>query len=161
MPWSFLATTTTTSPLALSALCSSILRRSSCRWASERISSTGCTNRIVQLDWRESRTIAGIQLTEAAVRTLPVEEYAEQHPVDFLGLTSKETRAPSIRVTAATPNYATIGETYGPFDVTLMQIGAHGSSWADIHRTPETVAAHRELSGELRIPSHGSTFDLV
>jgi L-ascorbate metabolism protein UlaG (beta-lactamase superfamily) len=58
--------------------------------------------------------------------------------------------------------YAAIGEAYGPFDVTLMQIGAYGEGWPDIHMTPEdAVRAHRGVRGDLLIPLHWATFNLA
>ena len=58
--------------------------------------------------------------------------------------------------------YAAIGEQYGPFDLTLVQIGAYSAAWPDIHMTPEEgVAAHVDLRGGLLIPVHWATFNLA
>jgi L-ascorbate metabolism protein UlaG (beta-lactamase superfamily) len=58
--------------------------------------------------------------------------------------------------------YAGIGETYGPFDATLIQIGAYGANWPDIHMFPEeAVAAHLDLRGGLLVPVHWCTFNLA
>ena len=58
--------------------------------------------------------------------------------------------------------YADIGAEHGPFDVTLMQIGAYDRAWPDIHMFPEeAVAAHLDLRGELLIPVHWGTFNLA
>ena len=41
--------------------------------------------------------------------------------------------------------YKDIGAQYGPFDVTLIQVGAYGPGWPDIHMTPEDGArAHTD-----------------
>src|SRR5262249_57230510 len=55
-----------------------------------------------------------------------------------------------------------IGSDYGPFDVTLMSLGAYGPTWPLIHMTPEEVVqAHRDLRGELLVPVHWATFNLA
>ncbi|MCO1653502.1 MBL fold metallo-hydrolase [Pseudonocardia sp. S2-4] len=56
---------------------------------------------------------------------------------------------------------AGIGDRLGPFDLTLLPIGAYSDLWPDIHMTPEeAVAAHRALRGGLLVPIHWATFDL-
>ena len=58
--------------------------------------------------------------------------------------------------------YAEIGAQYGPFDATLMQIGAYDPAWPNIHMFPEeAVAAHLDLRGDLLIPVHWATFNLA
>ncbi|WP_214407168.1 MBL fold metallo-hydrolase, partial [Pseudonocardia lacus] len=54
-----------------------------------------------------------------------------------------------------------IGDRLGPFDLTLLPIGAYSDLWPDIHMTPEqAVAAHAALGGRLLVPIHWATFDL-
>ena len=60
------------------------------------------------------------------------------------------------------PTMADIGEKYGPFDLTLMKIGAYGDMWPDIHLTPEqSVRVHRTINGRLLMPIHWGTFKLA
>ncbi|MDB5235017.1 MAG: hypothetical protein JWR44_2010 [Hymenobacter sp.] len=55
-----------------------------------------------------------------------------------------------------------IGETYGPFDLTMLEIGAHDAEWADIHMGPTVaLAAHRLLGGGPLLPLHWGTFNLA
>ena len=59
-------------------------------------------------------------------------------------------------------DYAVIGAQHGPFDATLVQIGAYSPYWPDIHMTPEEgVAAHRAVGGGLLVPVHWCTFTLA
>lgn len=54
------------------------------------------------------------------------------------------------------------GDKYGPFDVTLIPIGAYGPNWPHIHLTPEEgVQAHLDVRGDLMIPVHWGTFNLA
>jgi len=55
-----------------------------------------------------------------------------------------------------------IGEAYGPFDLTMLEVGAYDTSWADIHMGPEhAAAAHQALRGRLLLPLHWGTFNLA
>ena len=54
-----------------------------------------------------------------------------------------------------------IGEHYGPFDITLMEMGAYNPLWQDVHMLPEQgVQAHIDLGGRAMLPIHNSTFNL-
>ena len=58
--------------------------------------------------------------------------------------------------------YRDLGREYGPFDLTLMPIGAYSPSWPDIHMTPEeAVSAHIDVGGKLLLPVHWGTFTLA
>ena len=55
-----------------------------------------------------------------------------------------------------------IGKKYGPFNLTIMQIGAYNSEiWPHIHMTPEeALLVHKEIKGKLLLPVHWGTFNL-
>lgn len=60
------------------------------------------------------------------------------------------------------PAFSQIGERLGPFDLTLIEIGAYDALWADQHMGPEqAVLAHRMVKGRLMIPVHWATFELA
>jgi L-ascorbate metabolism protein UlaG (beta-lactamase superfamily) len=64
--------------------------------------------------------------------------------------------------TGYTAAFAEIRKRYGPFDITVLPIGAYGDQWPDIHLNPEeAVAAHQDLGGGLFVPIHWATFDLA
>ncbi|MBW3128797.1 MBL fold metallo-hydrolase [Hymenobacter profundi] len=55
-----------------------------------------------------------------------------------------------------------IGDTYGPFDLTMLEIGAADPDWADVHMGPTVaVAAHQALRGRALLPIHWGTFNLA
>jgi L-ascorbate metabolism protein UlaG (beta-lactamase superfamily) len=56
-----------------------------------------------------------------------------------------------------------IGEAYGPFDLTMLEIGAFNEMWHQIHMGPDGAAqAFRELGGAgLLMPIHWGLFDLA
>ncbi|WP_299762015.1 MBL fold metallo-hydrolase [uncultured Pontibacter sp.] len=58
--------------------------------------------------------------------------------------------------------FATIGEKYGPFDITLMECGQYNELWSAIHMMPEqTVQAHIDLKGKVLMPIHWGAFSLA
>jgi L-ascorbate metabolism protein UlaG (beta-lactamase superfamily) len=56
-----------------------------------------------------------------------------------------------------------IGEAFGPFDLSMLEIGAYDPLWADIHMGPEgAVRSFRALGGHgLLMPIHWGLFDLA
>ena len=67
--------------------------------------------------------------------------------------------------TGYTKSFADIGAEYGPFDLTLLPIGAYHPAFADIHMNPEdAVRAHLDLADtdrSLMVPIHWATFRLA
>lgn len=60
------------------------------------------------------------------------------------------------------PGFATIGERLGPFDLTMLEIGAYNEEWQSIHMGPEAaVRAHQDLRGRVLLPTHWGTFSLA
>ena len=57
---------------------------------------------------------------------------------------------------------ADIGARHGPFDLTMIKIGAYGETWPDIHLDPEqAVRVNAMLRGEVLLPIHWGTFNLA
>jgi L-ascorbate metabolism protein UlaG (beta-lactamase superfamily) len=61
------------------------------------------------------------------------------------------------------PGFRDIGETYGPFDLTMLEIGASDPLWANIHMGPEgAIRSFRALGSDgLLMPIHWGLFDLA
>ena len=58
--------------------------------------------------------------------------------------------------------FAEIGERLGPFDLTMIEVGAYDKLWPDVHLGPEqAVLAHRLVRGEVMLPLHWGLFDLA
>ncbi len=105
-------------------------------------------SRITALDWRGETEVAGIRLTCTEARhnsgrgivdsqTLWAgwALHGPRHSAYFAGDSGTSKR------------FAAIGADLGPFDVTLMPIGAYDTFWPDIHMDPEqALAAHRDVN---------------
>lgn len=119
--------------------------------------------RIVELDWNQSITIDGIEFGCAPGRHFSGRGFRRNTTL----WCSWALVGPRHRVffggdTGYTAEFARTAQRWGPFDVTLLPIGAYSEHWPDIHLNPEeAVAAHRDLRGGLLLPIHWATFDLA
>jgi L-ascorbate metabolism protein UlaG (beta-lactamase superfamily) len=123
-------------------------------------------DRIVELDWNESSRIGELTLVCTPARHFSGRQLTRNTTLwaswVFVG--------PRHRVffggdTGYTKSFAEIGEDHGPFDLTLLPIGAYHPAWPDIHMNPEeAVRAHLDMSdagsGQL-VPIHWATFRLA
>jgi len=58
--------------------------------------------------------------------------------------------------------FKAFGKKYGPFDITLLEIGAYDKNWAQIHLGPESaVQANKDLKGKVLLPIHWGAYDLA
>jgi L-ascorbate metabolism protein UlaG (beta-lactamase superfamily) len=123
-------------------------------------------HRIVELDWNQSA-----QVDELTVICMPARHFSGR----FLSRNntlwaSWALIGPSQRAyfggdTGYTKSFAQIGADHGPFDVTLLPIGAYNTAWPDIHMNPEeAVRAHLDVTDSgsgLLVPIHWGTFRLA
>ena len=120
--------------------------------------------RIVELDWDEEHEVAeGVRLVAAAARHFSGRGFGRDRTL----WASWVVAGPRHRVyytgdSGYFPGYGAIGADHGPFDLTLVQIGAYDRAWPGIHMTPEEgVAAHLDVCGGLLVPVHWGTFVLA
>ncbi|MGB3372896.1 MAG: MBL fold metallo-hydrolase [Rhodococcus sp. (in: high G+C Gram-positive bacteria)] len=120
-------------------------------------------DRIIELDWDEQTEVAGLTITCTEARHFSGRGLKR----DLTQWASWAFAGPKHRVffggdTGYTVKFAEIGAQYGPFDVTLLPVGAYDPRWADIHMNPEeAVRAHGDLGGGLLVPIHWATFNLA
>ena len=58
--------------------------------------------------------------------------------------------------------YKKFGGKYGPFDMTLLEIGAYDKNWDEIHLGPgKAIEAHIDLKGKVLLPIHWGAYDLA
>jgi L-ascorbate metabolism protein UlaG (beta-lactamase superfamily) len=120
--------------------------------------------RIIELDWGESRRIGELTLTCTPARHFSG-RFVSRNPTLWSSwvLTGPRHRAYFGGDTGYTKSFAEIGSDHGPFDVTLMPVGAYNSAWPDIHMNPEeAVRAHQDVTDSgLLVPIHWCTFRLA
>jgi len=120
--------------------------------------------RITELDWSESTTLGPLELTATPARHFSGRGLSDRNHTLWA---SWSVAGPKHRVfhsgdTGPFSGVVDIGGAHGPFDLTLIKIGAYGDTWPDIHLTPEqAVDAHGKLRGKLLLPIHWGTFNLA
>ncbi|WP_084531520.1 MBL fold metallo-hydrolase [Nocardia miyunensis] len=134
-------------------------------------------HRIVELDWGASfslsEPIGGGRPGELVVTCAEARHFSGRGLVRNTTLwASWAIAGPTRRVyfggdTGYTKAFAEIGESLGPFDLTLLPIGAYDVHWPDVHMNPEeAVRAHADVcrgdSGHgVIVPIHWATFNLA
>ena len=121
-------------------------------------------DRIVELDWERSVTIGDLRVSCVEARHFSGRRLAR----NTTQWSSWALAGPVHRVffggdTGFHDTLALIGQRHGPFDLTLLPIGAYSHLWPEVHLTPEqAVRAHLALAGAggLLVPIHWATFDL-
>jgi len=121
---------------------------------------------IVELDWWEEVSVGALKLVATPARHFSGRSGfgSDRYKTLWAGFAMI---GPNHRVfysgdTAMFPGFTDIGERFGPFDLTLIEIGAYNKAWRDYHIGPEqALDAHRMLDGKLMIPVHWGTFNLA
>jgi L-ascorbate metabolism protein UlaG (beta-lactamase superfamily) len=125
-------------------------------------------SRLRELDWHESTEVAGLTLTATPARHFCGRGLRGRQQTLWASwvVTDGTHRVFHSGDTGYFPGFADIGAQHGPFDATMIQIGAYSEFWPDIHMTPdEGVRAHLDLQGGrpggILLPIHWGTFNLA
>ncbi len=122
--------------------------------------------KITELDWWESHTLPGGVMTVTAT---PAQHFSgrglRDRNVTLWSSWVLRTDRHKVFYSADTglnDDLRVIGEKFGPFDVTMLEIGASHPAWADIHLGPaNALRALEMLGGGTLLPIHWGTFDLA
>jgi L-ascorbate metabolism protein UlaG (beta-lactamase superfamily) len=122
--------------------------------------------RIVELDWNQSASIDELTVVCLPARHFSGRLFSRDNTLwASWGLIGPVHRAYFGGDTGYTKSFARIGADHGPFDLTLMPVGAYNSAWPDIHMNPEeAVRAHLDVTDQgsgLLVPIHWGTFRLA
>lgn len=125
-------------------------------------------DRLRELDWHESTRIGGLTLTATPARHFCGRGLRNtQHTLwASWAVAGEEHRIYHSGDTGYFEGFEDIGAAHGPFDATMIQIGAYSEFWPDIHMTPEEgLRAHLDLQGGVPhgvlLPIHWGTFNLA
>ena len=121
--------------------------------------------RCQELNWMDSTRIGSVQIT-----ALPARHFSGRNLFDrFETLwASFAICGPRHRVyygadSGEWPGFREIGQQFGPFDVTMLEIGASNPLWSDIHMGPDGAVRSFQALGShgLLMPIHWGLFDLA
>ncbi len=122
-------------------------------------------DRITELDWWEAAEFAGgtLQITAAPARHFSGRTgQSNQTFWSSWAIDSGKHKVFFSGDTGITDEFEEIGRRLGPFDVTLMEVGAFHTTWSSIHLGPDNaMRAHTMLRGKHLLPVHWGTFNLA
>ncbi len=121
---------------------------------------------ITELDWWEEHTLPGGAMSVIAT---PARHFSGRGLRDRNAtlwsswvFTTADRRIFFSGDTGLTDDLAIIGERFGPFDLSMIEIGASNPAWADIHLGPVNAMRAFEMLGlGTLLPIHWGTFDLA
>jgi L-ascorbate metabolism protein UlaG (beta-lactamase superfamily) len=120
--------------------------------------------RIVELDWWEDTKLGALTVTCTPARHASGRGLFDQNRTLWAGyaLRSDKHRVFFSGDTGLFPAMKTIGDKLGPFDLTMIEVGAYDKAWPDWHIGPEqAIRAHGWLRGKVLLPIHWGLFDLA
>ena len=119
---------------------------------------------IVEMDWTERTQVAGLTVTSVPSRHFSGRSATNRNETLWASFIIA---GPGHRVyygadTGRWDGLRTIAEEFGPFDLTMLEVGAFNELWKDIHLGPDgAVAAFQEMGGGLLMPIHWGLFNLA
>lgn len=120
--------------------------------------------RIHELDWHEQVSLPGVRFTATPAQHFSGRSLGDRNASLWASFVI-ETEHHKIFFSGDTglfPELAQIGEQHGPFDLTLLEVGAYHPAWGSIHLGPKNaLTAHEMLRGKRLMPVHWGTFDLA
>jgi L-ascorbate metabolism protein UlaG (beta-lactamase superfamily) len=119
---------------------------------------------VTELDWWEATQVAGVTLTATPARHFSGRRIGSTDRTLWSGfaIATQEHRVYYAGDTAMQNEFAEIGQRLGPFDLTMIEIGAYDKLWPDVHLGPEqAMLAHRLVRGNVMLPLHWGLFDLA
>ena len=120
-------------------------------------------SKVTELDWNESAEADGMKFISQTARHFSGRtlERAKTLWASFI----LQTKNHSIYLggdSGYDTHFKTIGETYGPFDLAILESGQYNEDWKEIHMMPEeTVQASLDLKAKYLLPVHWGKFSLA
>ncbi len=120
-------------------------------------------DRIDELDWHDEVSVAGIRLIATPAQHFSGRGLSRNGTLwASWALIGPESKVFYSGDTGYFPEFADIGAAYGPFDLSLIQVGAYDNSWLGVHMTPEQgIQTHLDVRADTMIPVHWGTFNLA
>lgn len=120
--------------------------------------------KITELDWHEHVALGSLKVTATPSQHFSGRGLTDRNATLWASwvLETERHKLFFSGDTGLFPELADIGHRYGPFDLTMLEIGAFHASWGTIHLGPQNaLEAHAMLRGKRLLPVHWGTFDLA
>jgi L-ascorbate metabolism protein UlaG (beta-lactamase superfamily) len=123
------------------------------------------TDRCTELDWTESASVGSLRITALPARHFSGRSLFNRFETLWasFALIGPKHRVYYGADSGEWEGFREIGERFGPFNLTMLEIGASHPLWAAIHMGPEgAIRTFRAMGGQgLLIPIHWGLFDLA
>jgi N-acyl-phosphatidylethanolamine-hydrolysing phospholipase D len=128
---------------------------------------------VVELDWWQRAEVHGVAISATPARHFSARRFRDRNRTLWCGFALEVAgrRLYFVGDTAYHPEFAVIGERYGPFDLVMMPIGAYDPRWfmRIVHVNPEeavqayvdVASAHRNTLPPRMLGIHWGTFRLT
>lgn len=120
--------------------------------------------KIIELDWWQQTNVKGVKIVATPSQHFSGRSLADRDETLWASwvIQGWENKVFFSGDSGYFSGFKTIGDKYGPFDITLVETGAYDKLWSEIHMMPEqSLQAHIDLNGRVMIPIHNGTFDLA
>nr|WP_275942111.1 MBL fold metallo-hydrolase [Haliangium ochraceum] len=120
--------------------------------------------RIRELDWWDRVQVGALELVCTPARHASGRHVFDRNATLWAGyaLLGDAHRVFFSGDTGLFPELADIGERFGPFDVSMIEVGAYHRAWPDWHMGPEqAVRAHGMVRARTFLPIHWGLFNLA
>lgn len=119
----------------------------------------------VELNWMDSAQVGDVRVTALPARHFSGRSLLNRFETLWasFALTGPQHRVYYGGDSGEWEGFGEIGERFGPFDLTMLEIGASNPLWAEIHMGPEGAARSFRALGRhgLLMPIHWGLFDLA
>ena len=119
---------------------------------------------ITELDWTESSAVGTLRVTLLPSRHFSGRSFSNRFET-LWGCYVLEGPAHRVYYGADSglwDGFEAIGAAYGPFDLTMLEVGAYSPLWAAIHMGPDgAIEAFGRLGGGVLMPIHWGLFNLA
>lgn len=119
-------------------------------------------HQIVELDWWQGVELDGLTITATPAQHMSGRSLFDRDKTLWASFVfnTDNTQVFFSGDTGYFGGFAEIGEYFGRFDLTLMEVGAYSEMWPGNHLLPEnSMQAHLDLNGHVMVPIHNVTFD--
>jgi len=119
--------------------------------------------KVRQLDWWQETEVAGVRLVATPAQHFSGRGLFNRNRTQWASwvILAADQRLFFSGDSGYFDGFKKIGETYGPFDMTMLEMGAYDANWPGVHMRPEeSIQAHIDLKGQSMLPIHNGTFDL-
>jgi N-acyl-phosphatidylethanolamine-hydrolysing phospholipase D len=122
---------------------------------------------ISELDWWQERQVASLSVAATPAMHFSSRGVGDRGDTLWCGFALRAENGRRVYFAGDTgfhPEFAAIGERFGPFDLALLPIGAYEPRWfmRYLHMNPEeAVEAFRAVNARAMVPIHWGTFKLT